>query len=120
MKNVHEFDGKLPQVHLPQIPNKNEIINDFLSRDLNLKVKKCVTIIQNQINKSSDIDGKNNNYLASDLLVLAILNIPTHILCEQLEVIMDKGRCIQGQVIRLFQLLYSFGKFDDRETLSRE
>ena len=108
MQNVHLYDGMLPHVNIIIFPNKMEITQRYHKRliaDNKQMAANCVHKIICQIGHPCDEDPKNHHYKASDLLCMCIKYVEHDLLCEQLTDIMLHGQCIQGQVIRLFQLV---------------
>jgi hypothetical protein len=109
MKNVHIFDGKLPALDINKYTasQKNKLFQTYAQQHPECKC--TVDLIKSQMETDRDIDKLNHNYISSDMLALAIKYVGKEELKEQLLDIKKRGNCIQGQVIRLFQLLYAHG-----------
>jgi len=125
MRNVHEFDGKVP-MKLNMLYGEDQmkqIINDagFLN-----KMKYDARFMANQIiteNDKKNIDPLNNNMDARQLFVRLLEKISMiqdqddketfHMLLEeQLSDMKNLGSCPQGRSIRLWQLLHCIDNND--------
>jgi len=110
MKNVHEFDGQLKLPYLPDvaIPKRRWVLAELQTSMTHKEAKDMCVIITRQIGKAQDVDPKNNNYESSLLLMYCFLWVPPEAIEEQLLDMFRTGRCIQGQIVRLVQLLLAF------------
>lgn len=120
MRNVHEFDGKIPMKLDFKYTEKEmtKIINDaeFLK-----KMRHDARCMINQIiteNNEKNVDHRNHNMNARQMLIVLLDKISRikdnddkklfhQLLEEQLSDMKNLGQCPQGRTIRLWQLLQS-------------
>lgn len=118
MRNVHEFDGKVP-MKLEKIYTENEVRSVFNDAGfLRQMVPDAQRMVHRIITENSEenVDPKNHHIDARQLFV-ALLDRVSHIqdhhswfptlLEEQLVDMSRLGPCPQGRTIRLWQLLQS-------------
>lgn len=101
---THDYDKKLPSLNLdnPKI-SFSEVREEIILKTKNPKVYTCLYNVMN----SDNFDCLNN--LNAETLLCQIWEIlPPDlftVLESVLEEIVDKGPCVQGKTIRLYQLL---------------
>ena len=106
--------------HSFNLTQKKEFLEDFISviKSKHPIAKQTIDLIIKNMDPNSDGDGNvdniNGNIDASDILVDVINIITTcnsqglSLLIEQLEDTMALGPCVQGRVVRLYQLYKAF------------
>lgn len=120
MRNVHEFDGKIPMKINCQYGNEQmkKIIDDAgflkeMSPDAQFMARRIITE-----NNKKNVDTRNHHMDARQLFVALLDKVATikdqqdkewfhHLVEEQLVDMKNLGPCPQGRTIRLWQLLQS-------------